>query len=89
MGSMSVSSCICFMIVSCWHHVAVLNAAFCMTCSLLILSRMQEATIWKRHIIEPVSWVSPSGGPNPLAVSVLPFVVAFVVNVCDVCELLV
>ena len=37
MGSMSVSSCICCMFVSCVHPVAVLNAAFCMTCSLLIL----------------------------------------------------
>ena len=37
MGSMSVSSCRCCMFVSCVHHVAVLNAAFCMTCSLLML----------------------------------------------------
>ena len=36
MGSVSVSSCICCMFVSCVHPVAVLNAAFCMTCSLLI-----------------------------------------------------
>ena len=35
MGSMSVSSCRWF--VSCVHPVAVLNAAFCMTCSLLML----------------------------------------------------
>ena len=32
MGSVSVSSCRC-----CVHPVAVLNAAFCMTCSLLML----------------------------------------------------
>ena len=37
MGSMSVSSCICCMFVSCVHPVAVHNAAFCMTCSLLSL----------------------------------------------------
>ena len=37
MGSMSVSSCVCCMIVSCVHTVVVLNAAFCMTCSLLML----------------------------------------------------
>ena len=37
MGSMSVSSCRCCMFVSCVHHVAVLNAAFCMTCSLVML----------------------------------------------------
>ena len=34
MGSVSVSSCSCCMFVSCVHPVAVLNAAFCMTCSL-------------------------------------------------------
>ena len=37
MGSMSVSSCRCCMFVSCVHSVAVLNDAFCMTCSLLML----------------------------------------------------
>ena len=37
MGSMSASSSICCMFVSCVHPVAVLNAAFCMTCSLLML----------------------------------------------------
>ena len=34
---MSVSSCRCCMFVSCVHPVAVLNAVFCMTCSLLML----------------------------------------------------
>ena len=37
MGSMSVSSSRCCMFVSCVHPVAVLNARFCMTCSLLML----------------------------------------------------
>ena len=37
MGSVRVLSCICCMFVSCVHPVAVLNAAFCMTCSLLML----------------------------------------------------
>ena len=37
MGSVSVSACSCFMCVSCVYLVAVLNAAFCMICSLLIL----------------------------------------------------
>ena len=37
MGSMSVSSCRCCMFVSCVHPVPVLNAVFCMTCSLLML----------------------------------------------------
>ena len=34
---MSVSSCRCCMFVYCVHPVAVLNAAFCMTCSLVML----------------------------------------------------
>ena len=34
---MSVSSCRCCMFVSCVDPVAVLNAGFCMTCSLLML----------------------------------------------------
>ena len=37
MGSVNVSSCRCCMFVSCVHPVTVLNAAFCMTCSLLML----------------------------------------------------
>ena len=61
MGSMSVSSYRCCVFVSCVHPVAVLNAAFYMTFSLLMLvddargDHMQEATIWKRHTPEPVS----------------------------------
>ena len=37
MWSVTVSSCICCMSVSCVHLVAVLNATFCRTCSLLML----------------------------------------------------
>ena len=37
MGSVSVSSCRCCMLMSCVHPVAVLNAALCMICSLLML----------------------------------------------------
>ena len=37
MGSMCVSSCICYMFVSSVYPVAVLNAAFCMPCNLLML----------------------------------------------------
>ena len=37
LGSVSISSCRCCIFVSCVHLVAVLNAAFCMTCSLLML----------------------------------------------------
>ena len=36
MRSMSVPSCKCCMFVYCVHPVAVLNAAFCMPCSLLM-----------------------------------------------------
>ena len=34
---MSVSSCRYYICVSCLHPVSVVNAAFCMTCSLLML----------------------------------------------------
>ena len=54
MGSMSVSSCICCMFVSCVHPVAVLNAAFCMTCSLLML--VEDAT--SDHLKEAYSRAS-------------------------------
>ena len=37
MGSVSVPSCRSCMFVSCVHPVAVLNAAFCMTFSMLML----------------------------------------------------
>ena len=37
MGRVSVSSCRCCIFVSCVHPVAVLNVAFCMTYSLLML----------------------------------------------------
>ena len=37
MGRVSVLSCRSCMFVSCVHPVAVLNATFCMTCSILIL----------------------------------------------------
>ena len=55
MGSMNVSSCIYCMFVSSVHPVAVLNAAFCMTCGLLMLVEDAEATIWKRETPESVS----------------------------------
>ena len=55
MGSVSVSSCRCCMFVSCVHPVVVLNAAFCMTCSLLMLVVDANATIQKWHPPEPVS----------------------------------
>ena len=42
MGSVSVSSCRCCMFVSCVHHVAVLNAAFCMTFNLICFFYKEE-----------------------------------------------
>ena len=47
MGSMSLLSCV--------HPVAVLNAAFCISCSFVMLVEDEEATIWKRHTSEPGS----------------------------------
>ena len=43
MGNASVSLCRCCMFVSCVHPVAVLNAAFCMNCSLLLLAEDARA----------------------------------------------
>ena len=45
--------CLCIVCI----HEAVLNAEFCMTCSLLRWSRMHEATIWKRHTPKSVTCV--------------------------------
>ena len=49
-----------FMFVPCVHPVSVLNAAFCITCSLLILIEDArgdhiENKLWKRHTPEPVT----------------------------------
>ena len=64
MGSVSVSSCRCCMFVSCVHPVAVLNAAFCITCSLLMLVEdarcdhiiMEEASSRGSHMVEPLCY---------------------------------
>ena len=78
MGSVSVSSCRCCMFVLCVHPVAVLNAAFCMTCSLLVLdedatgNNMEEApdnTAYTRcscysGLANPVQIVSTSPAPR-------------------------
>ena len=55
MGSMSVSSCRYYIFVSCVHPVAVLNTAFCMTCSLLMLVEDARGDHIERHTSEPVS----------------------------------
>ena len=76
MGSVSVSSCRCCMFVSCVHPVAVLNTAFCMTCSLLMLvedargDHMEEAysragLITALQVVMSVSFCLP----HPVAVS--------------------
>ena len=46
------SSCRCSMFMSCVHPVAVLNAAFCITCNLLMQDEDARAAIWKRHTPE-------------------------------------
>ena len=51
MGSMSVLSCRFCIFVSCVQPVAVLNAAFCMICSLLMLIEDGRGD----HIDDPVS----------------------------------
>ena len=84
MGSVSVSSCRCCMFVSCLHPVAVLNAAFCMTCSLLMLvedaicDHTDEA--YSRAVAKSVSFCLP----HPVAVS------AFIIcsGLCACTELL-
>ena len=77
MGSVSVSSCRCCMSVSCVQPVAVLNATFCMTCSLLMLvedargNHMEEAS---RVVLITALYVAMSVSfclPHPVAVSVL------------------
>ena len=72
------SSCICCICVSCVHPVAVLNAAFCMTCSLLMLvedargDHMEEA--YSRVGLIPALYVAMSVSfclSHPVAVSFL------------------
>ena len=75
MGSMSVWSCKCCTFVSRMHPVAVLNAAFCMTCSLLMLVKdargdhMEEAYSRASLITALQVAMSVSCLPHPVAVS--------------------
>ena len=55
MGSVSVSSCRCCMFVSCVHPVTVINVAFCMTCSVLMLVEHARGDYSERHTPELVS----------------------------------
>ena len=50
MGSVIVSSCRCCMFVFCVHPVEVLNSAFCMTCSLLIIMSYHQAIFFHRSM---------------------------------------
>ena len=65
MGSVSVSSCRCCMFVSCVHTMSVLNAAFCMTCSLLMLVERSRGILQSRShnflvgSIECLIWLNP------------------------------
>ena len=77
MISGSVSSCRCCLLSSCVHHVAVLNAEICITCSLLILvedargDHMDEA--YSRAGLMTALYVAmsvPICLPHPVAVSV-------------------
>ena len=58
MGSVSVSSCRCCMFESCVYPVTVLNAAFCMTYSLLMLvedaigDHTSSSSINKLHVMQ-------------------------------------
>ena len=81
-GSMCVSLCRCCMLVSCAYPVAIINAAFCMTCSLLKLvedargDHMEEA--YSRVGLITALYVAMSVS-HPVAVSVfIIFVVACV-----------
>ena len=55
MGSVSVSSCRCCMFVSCVHPVAVLNAAFCMTCKFVNAGRGCNRRPYKIGILQSLS----------------------------------
>ena len=65
MGSMSVLSCRCCIVVPCVHPVAILKGAFCMTCSLLML--VEDAT--GDHMEERYSMSVSFCLPHPVAVS--------------------
>ena len=91
MGSMSVSSCKCCMFVSCVHTVGVHNAAFCMTCSLLMQvedargDHMEEA--YSRADLMTALYVAMSVSfclPHPVAVSA--FIIC--IGVCACTEML-
>ena len=96
MGSMSVSLCRCCMFVSCVHPVAVLNAAFCMTCCLLMLvedaigDHAEEAYYRARQITYVISLCDLAcyifGQEPAIAVHLALWYVVLVCHLYDVCE---
>ena len=55
MGRVSVSSYRCCMFASCVHPVAVINAAFCTTCSILMLVKDARGDDNERGILQSKS----------------------------------
>ena len=87
MGTVSVSSCRCCLFVYCVHPVEVVNDAFCMTCSLLMLvedarcDNMEEAYS-RAGLITPL-YIAMSVSlclPHPVAVCV--FIICRSLCVC-------
>ena len=81
MESLSVSSCRCCMFVSCVHPVEVLNAAFCMICSLLMMVEDARGD----HMEEAYSRVMSVSFclPHPVAVSA--FIICSGLSACTIC----
>ena len=90
MGTVNVPSCRC-MFVSWVHPVAVLNAAFCMTCSLMMLVWVARVYHMEEVYPEPFMtalWVAMSISfclPHPVAVSAF-IIVEARVRVLRCCE---
>ena len=75
MGSMSVTSCRYCMFVSCVHPVTILNAAFCMTCRLLMLVEdtrgdHMEESYSRARLITALKVAISFCLPHPVVVSV-------------------
>ena len=101
-GMCECSSCRCCLFVSCVHHVVVLNAAFCMTCSLLMLVEdargdHMEGSYSRAGLITAllVAMCVSFCLPHPVAVSVFSICgglcscAEMLWNVCAVCDFMV
>ena len=73
MGSMSVSSCRCCMFVSCVHHVTVLNAAFCMTYSLLMLVEDAPDSVQLTTYADDITITAPQNDINIAKANIQPY----------------